>query len=408
MPLPRSVPRRRRPLRALLLASAAVLLPAPVLAPAATSPSDDEPALGQPGRSRTALFAAALRRDPIFVSPSLRRIATPRELAALRREVAAMPVPTFVVLAPNLLGEPDGEQLDRPALLHDRLARDGVYVTSTEFGSLSAASFGVRTRLDPRTAANDAGLVIDRRDGPFARIRQTLREIRTGVRPAAAIAQEERFRRESAEGRPDGGGGIPSWLVLLAAFAAGVAVPPIAMTLTPAARRRRAAARAAQGPRLAPVDAADARRSALTALSRLARSLAAATDPPAAAQRRYDAASKLLDDHPQDGLALVAAATLAAGGRALLGRPAGATWRPCFFDPRHGEATAAARFRRGSAEVPLPACRACAEAIAAHRAPEALADDGVAYWERDTAWTRSGFGAVDDDLADAVLRGAAP
>lgn len=388
----------------LALASAAALLAASA-SPA--SAADDAAGLSSPGRSRIALFADALREDRVFVSPSLSRIATRGELAALRREVAAMPVPTYVVVAPTFTNEPEGFQ-QRAALLHDRLGREGVYVVAAETGSIDAAAFGVRTRVPADTAATDASIAVHRREGPFARVRQALREMRTGVRPAAGVEAERRFRRQLDDGGSgEAGADLPTWLVLALAFAGGLALPLVVL-LVPHLRRRRAAERAGGRPRLVPADASSARGEGLRALGDLARAIATAREVSPDAQRRYDAASKLLDDRPDDPMALVAAATLARGGRALLGRPPGADWRPCFFDPRHGEGTDRARFRRGTADVPLPACPACAKAIADHRPPDALADRDAPYWERDTAWARTGMGAVDDDLADAVLRGDAP
>lgn len=408
-PAPSSVARRARTALVLsLLAAFAALTVQPIAAsPARAADADDAP-LGVPGRGRVALFAAALREDPVFVSPSLSRIATPGELTALRREVEAMPVPTYVVIAPNLFGERDGESGDRPALLHDRLGRDGVYLTSTEYGSISASAFGARVRVSPGTAATDASIVVPRKSGPFARVRQALREMRTGDRPAAALAAERRFERQS-DGRSDDddGGGVPRGIVLVLAFAAGLAVP-IVVLLVPRARRRRRAALEQAAPRLVPVDPSSARTTALRSLSDLARALASTGTEVPAAQRRYDAASKLLDDHADEPVALVAADVLARGGRALLGRPPGAGWRPCFFDPRHGEGTQETRFRRGAVDVPLPACASCAKAIADRRSPEALADGDAPYWERDTGWARTGIGALDDDLADLVLRGDVP
>lgn len=397
LPTRRSRPSARRPLLALATAAALALAPLP---PAFATDG------GSPGRSRTALFTEALRQDPVFVSPSLVRIAPAGEIAALRREVEAMAVPTYVVIAPVIPSEPESYP-DRPALLHDRLGRDGIYVVGSQTGRIVAASFGVRTRVPAGTAAEDASEVVSERDGSLAGVRQALREMRTGERPAAAVAAERRNDqrlRDGTYGEDDDGNDV---LPAVLAFAGGL-VLALTVLLVPHHRRRRAEQSASVGPRLVPADARQARDDGLRALGDLAGALATATGMSPDVQRRYDAASKLLDDRPGDPLALVAAGTLARGGRELLDRPAGAEWRPCFFDPRHGEGTRPTRFRRGTADVVLPACRACAEDLEARRPPRSLADDDVPYWERDTAWARTGMGALDDDLADAVLRGDAP
>jgi hypothetical protein len=78
---------------------------------------------------------------------------------------------------------------------------------------------------------------------------------------------------------------------------------------------------------------------------------------------------------------------------------------PCFFDPRHGPAVQRTRWRLGGQEAELPACKACAKAVATGRAPVALEDRGPPYYEQDTLWARTGFGALDDGLRARVLAG---
>lgn len=266
---------------------------------------------------------------------------------------------------------------------------------------MAVAAFGVTPRGDGQQADLDAYFTVHRREGPVARVRAALRQLRTGVRPPGAA----RAQAAAQERNDRGEGGPPAGLVVVAAFALGLVLPPGIAAITPAARRRRQQERPAAGPRLvaaAPRD--EARREALDAVAGLARAIAVAPAPSDRAQRRYDAASKLLEDADADPLALIASEVLARSGRALLTRGEG-DWRPCFFDPRHGEGTVATRWRQGSADVPLPACPACAKAIAAQRPPSALADGDQPYWQRDTLWARTGFGAIDDRLADDVLAG---
>ena len=127
--------------------------------------------------------------------------------------------------------------------------------------------------------------------------------------------------------------------------------------------------------------------------------------PPAAAFDAYAAASKLLEDADDgDALSLLAALELTCRGDAAL---RGQVRSPCFFDPRHGPAKTRTRWRLGGAEADIPACRPCARRIAKGRAPLALQDDGRPCFERDTLWARTGFGALDEDLAARVLSGEA-
>lgn len=152
-----------------------------------------------------------------------------------------------------------------------------------------------------------------------------------------------------------------------------------------------------------PLDPDALRHQAREELTRLSGALAAAGSPPPAAFDLYAAASKALEDErrPVD---LVAAVALArSGDAALAGRPTA----PCFFDPRHGTGTERTRWRLGREEAVLPACRACAKAVRRGRAPAALQDRGRPYFEQDTLWARTGFGAVDDALPARVLAGEA-
>ncbi|MCW3012286.1 MAG: hypothetical protein JWO90_2690 [Solirubrobacterales bacterium] len=72
--------------------------------------------------------------------------------------------------------------------------------------------------------------------------------------------------------------------------------------------------------------------------------------------------------------------------------------RPCSFDPRHPGATQAVRWERDLDVAACPACRA-------ERAPNALLEDGRPWFEGDSLWARTGFGAFEDDLPQRVIRG---
>lgn len=82
-------------------------------------------------------------------------------------------------------------------------------------------------------------------------------------------------------------------------------------------------------------------------------------------------------------------------------------YRACFFQPRHGEATSAAGWQLGQAEVRVPCCRRCAADVADGHEPETLTVSRwgrrVPYYTRDDVWARTGFGALTDTLARDVL-----
>lgn len=149
-------------------------------------------------------------------------------------------------------------------------------------------------------------------------------------------------------------------------------------------------------------DRGEARRRAQEAGARLAREIAEAPQPPDAALRSYDAASHVLGREGTTAVDLVGAETLALAGLAAL---RGERRRPCFFDPRHGAATRDTVWRRGGVDAKLPACEACSSAISRDVAPASLLDGDRPYWERDGVWARTGFGALDERVADVVLSG---
>ena len=79
--------------------------------------------------------------------------------------------------------------------------------------------------------------------------------------------------------------------------------------------------------------------------------------------------------------------------------------RRCFFDPEHAAPTRPTRWRLGGDEAEVPACERCERALRGAVGPTCSADRGSPYYERDTVWARTGFGAIDDELAAKVLAG---
>ena len=137
------------------------------------------------------------------------------------------------------------------------------------------------------------------------------------------------------------------------------------------------------------------------AVTRLAAAIEAAEQPADAVFDLYAAASKAAGE-AQTPIDSAGALVLAQDGVAEL---EGRRRRRCFFDPGHSGPTEPTRWRLGGDEAEVPACERCVRALEAGRAPEVLGDRGRPYYERDTVWARTGFGAVDDDLAAIVLSG---
>lgn len=387
--------------------------------PTGNQPADDQPAADEPAGedaadaaggdeapddSRAAYVAARLRRDPVFISPSLTRIASPAAVAALRKRVAAMPYPTYVAVLPQFTEDPDVETLSQLIpLLRDRVGRDGLYLVADGSGyGLEAAAIGVRTKGDVGRAGLVAGDGLPRGSGPLAEVDVALRHLATGYVPEFSLDEQR-----AAEDR------LP-WIVMAIATAVGFLVPVGAVLAGPKAwarrralrdlRRQAAADAAGAAMRFDAPEQAAARGEALDAVAGLARAIAEHPDPADRALRAYEAASHVLSRRAPDTVDLVGAATLARLGRAWLRDPA---WRPCFFDPRHGQGGRSTRWRRGGQDVTIPTCGDCAKALRRGTEPQVLGDAGRPYFERDTVWARTGFGALDDEVAEIVLAGPA-
>jgi hypothetical protein len=375
---------------------------------AESAPSSGSDATSAAAGGRPAYLARQLRRDPVFVSPSVVRAAPPAAVDELRRRVRAMPYPTFVVVAPRLDEERGLDDFgDLPGLLRDRTGKDGLYLVSDEDGiGFDAEAFGVRPRGDVRRIGSIASDAVPRTDGLLARLSFALEHLRTGAPATRSVDEEE------------AAGDARFWWILGAATLVGAALTVGVASLTPGARARRIVRRrdrerrrsdaereaAERASAASPAgDRGEARRQAQEASARLARGIAEAPDPPEVALRSYDAASHVLGRRGATALDFVGALTLAQAGEAAL--RGGPRRRPCFFDPRHGEATRDTVWRRDGIDARLPACEACSSAIDRDVAPASLLDGDRPYWEGDGVWARTGFGALDERVADVVLAG---
>ncbi|TDB89897.1 hypothetical protein E1264_06710 [Actinomadura sp. KC216] len=134
-----------RPARLLVLALCGVLtcLFAGPVGPATAAAVEraDQP-------SRADHLAAALRRDPVYVTDHAPRSLPPDAAARIRASVARLGVPAYVAVTPTL-----GLGADQPpgaltVLLRDRLGKDGIYiVVDPSGGHGEARQFGGSRRL---------------------------------------------------------------------------------------------------------------------------------------------------------------------------------------------------------------------------------------------------------------------
>lgn len=340
--------------------------------------------------SRVPTIAKALRADHLYVSDSMARVATPAAVARVRAAVRRWREPVFVTWTPTFDDEP-GASLpsDLLAQLRDRVARDGLYLLIDERGStMEVAAVGVRTAGDVGRAA-----IVGLEDVPHykpadAQIVYVLDYLRTGRRPDRGAGDRylERDDRAERNGR----------------IAFGIAAPATLGLLGLRRLRRRWRARAhiphAAHTPLPP----DLEAEAETALQRLTGAVDRTPAPPEATLDALAAARVALDRRHGTQLDALGALVLARAGEAAL---AGEDRRPCFFHPLHPPAATQVRYARRGETVELPACHACAAAVRGGRNPDALLDRGRPYWERDTVWATTGFGATDPDLARRVLAG---
>ena len=120
----------------------------------------------------------------------------------------------------------------------------------------------------------------------------------------------------------------------------------------------------------------------------------------------YDTARAVLErtgDDPEDLDDLVGALVLTrVADRALAGRRKRTkSYRPCFFDPRHGEGLSTRTVPVGDRELTVPACGTCGRTTGAPASmivPGRLLGRARPWYEHDTVWARTGYGAFVEDL----------
>lgn len=349
------------------LAAAALLWPADVLALEHPDP------------------APVFPPDRVYVSDSLARAVPPEDLGRLRAEVAAMPIPTFVVIAPTFGDKRDPDVADDLtfAMWSGSGAGDGLFIWLDERGAPAAARYE-NSQAVPADDLRSAAAGVPSRDGLPARASAMLAAAR-------GVAPEPRDEAPENSGPPAWGIG----LVGLVVFGA------LTLTWRP---RPALLGGPEDGNRLvAEPPLEDARKAARAALLELQRAVAREDAPPEEVFDAYRAASKAIDEahRPIDA---AGAQALAESGRRRL---AGEEPRPCFFDPRHGAGAQRVTFDRDAIAVEVPACERCSRALRNGRAPWSLLDGGRPYWEQDTLWARTGCGALDAGLAARVLAGDA-
>ncbi len=405
----------------------------------------DEPA--HDGPFTVPELAARLREDQVVVQQMLGNGQTTKVNAALTDLAASVDYPVYVALVDRPAGlrqdDPTGELV---SLLHAEIGTDGLYIASADpvVGHLSWQVYGAGLpdvydfSVNPRppydsaerhqaVAGEVAELVATAANDLEPLPRAELEDYRTGdlwVRAASGSATYD------DPPTPFTYAMVSSSIALVMTFAAFVALRAIA------ARRERPrtsgpdqqAAIPVRKPRPAPQRAPRFNGGALPSRGPEVRAAAERElDDLAAAIRRASRGDRslsteamqivdgsrstaealladlpdVIDPHSPDLLDAVGALVLVRIARRAVDDPA--PYRPCFFDPCHGEGDHQLTTTAGDGEVRVPVCRLC---LRDRDDPERFRPLRVRrlwgrpwpYYEGDSVWAKTGFGSLSDDL----------
>ncbi|MFA1551180.1 hypothetical protein [Actinomadura chokoriensis] len=384
-------------------------------------------------------LAAALRRSPIYVDPSLASALPEADRARLIAKFRKLSVPVFVVLVPLVKGGTwsDDEQL--ATVVHAKLGRDGVYITFSDIGDdLRAKEFGGEHQA--RYAAWAVSFDRSMDDASLATRLDRIADLMVSGnakkeydRQSAAIQKRVEERRAEEEPRSGDSSVLP-----LTLGAAGIAAAGIGGLLLWRRRRMAATSRGDSALLMPRTVFSTAKRAGEDQLrEQTAREVIAfgelldTTDVPVSGERTGELMTRALDAYQAAGKTLDRArgipdlagvlVLLDQGRDALASAQAVAAGRPeippsplCFFNPLHGDAATRIEWRPiGSRRrLRVHACRDCARAARTKETPDILTDrrDGrdVPYFEADpsqSVWAETGYGQLRDDLIHRVLRG---
>lgn len=378
-----------------------------------------------------ASIAAHLRDDHVYVDPSVADSAPTAKQKALRAAIASARTPIYAVFIPLAAGDRYGGDAERLlTLVHSRLERDGVYVTTQSDGTLEESAFGSAesqndTLFDAEEVADFETESASRLPGidralrfvqalgdPHLAARFTATEARLKKLDGSAGSDPPKKKKKSSSTF----GLIIGLLVLVLAFLGRLWIVRRQRRSRPSPADEAAIPeRVAEHARVAQAHELRERveQSLVDLAGRSDRAPTPQTEEGEAVQQRaldsMSAARKVLDRGDDLG-DLVGAQALTDQAAALMrrasaiehGRAPDDPARLCFFDPRHGRATGEVTWRRG---LRVPACAACAADIKAKRTPPALVVDGTPWYARDDLWAKSGYGLWDDGLATKVLSG---
>ena len=365
--------------------------------------------------------AGGLRESRLYVAPAVAETVDARTRRRLARDLAQRREPIYVALVAFAPGDAfNGDAPRFLTVLAGRLGRPGVYVTYDARGSLwtrpyrtspavadpvemAARTVNLEDRFDsppgPRLTHMLAALDDPDLAGRARRAEVAFDEYIRPVRPPAA--RPPRSQTTGGDDEDGSSGGLLTAIVI-----SGIVVAGGGMLLL---RRRRGArpvddrpvlpgrvfslAREASRDQL--VEQADA---SLIALSDLIDAAPTSTQTQRALDA-YEAAERALRSGERDLPDLVGALVCADLGRQALSSERGPQ-RPCTYDPRHAPAHGRPVRVEGTR---LHLCQPCRADARAGRPADVLRDaSGRPYFDADTPWAASGYGAWSDPVR-AVL-----
>jgi hypothetical protein len=181
----------------LLVLVAFLLMASGIAAPGASAATGHGP---RPAATPTVVtevdyVAAALRESPDFFTDDAPRELTPSVIAAARRIVARMPVPTYLMVIDD--STDDG---DVPAVIHDRLGRPGVYMETGPDGiDITAEQFGVSVQA-PQAAEDISWMSPPGGGGLLWSLNRFVSDVRSGQ--AARIEARDYARFPNGQPEP--------------------------------------------------------------------------------------------------------------------------------------------------------------------------------------------------------------
>jgi hypothetical protein len=399
-----------------------------------TAPAQAHPTQTPAERARE--IATALRKDALYVDPAYKSALPENLLADVRTKAKALGYPVYSIVLPLTPSDAfQGKERNVLTLVIDALAEPGLYVVidgGSRFPWYEAHNLPQLTE-DRLQAVRERALDDTGYDAGPTEVLARMYELLAlpALPPATKTTKPIKTASPGSDRDSDSdessGGKVALFVVL------GLVVL-VALGLVIGLSRRRSGG-SVSGPRrekpfsipphVAATVAAEQRRrltrETMLELTTLGSQLAAlptwqggGLSHQQAALDARQAAEKVLDSF-EDLVDVVGAMVLLDKARreydaavaVAADRPVDVVPDLCAFNPLHGRSSGQpTQVKSDGATLTLPLCAACRRALKRGEAPASLPGADGPYWHDKDLWARTFFGAVGDDLAGQVARGA--